>query len=359
MATLSLAMIVKNEEKTLERVLACAQGFCDELIVADTGSTDNTVAIAKRMGAKVIDFTWIDDFSAARNAAFNACTGDWIVWLDADDIVTPDNQARFRQLKETLLNQSGIIQVMCTYEVSFNAKGDCDFSYARERIICNNGKARWKGVIHEYVETDEGETVNALDICIEHRPLPELQARKVDRNIKILEKAYNQGDRSPRTTFYYGNELKDHHRFADAIAMYTEYLANPGCGWEQYQAMVQAYHCAIGLNDEKQALEWAHRAIRHDSTRAEAWNLVGMVHYKREEWERAIPFFTAASSCPRPSDGFVNNSDYTWVPGDYLSICYDRLKNYTKAIELSLQTLPLSPEAPRLKKNLHWLIDQL
>jgi tetratricopeptide (TPR) repeat protein len=243
--------------------------------------------------------------------------------------------------------------------VSFNAKDDCDFSYARERIICNNGKARWKGVIHEYVETDEGETVNALDICIEHRPLPELQARKVDRNINILEKAYNAGDRNARTLFYYANELKDHHRYAEAIAKYEEYLVNPGCGWEQYQAMVQSCHCANGLNNPTLALDWVYRAIRHDATRAEAWNLVGMVHYKHEAWQQAIPFFTAASACELPKDGFVNNSDYTWVPSDYLSICYDRVKNYTKAIELTLQTIPISPEAPRLKKNLHWLIDQL
>jgi tetratricopeptide (TPR) repeat protein len=123
--------------------------------------------------------------------------------------------------------------------------------------------------------------------------------------------------------------------------------------------MIQSHHCAVGLGNESDALEWGYRAIRHDATRAEAWNLVGMVHYKREAWRQAIPFFTAASACQLPTDGFVNNSDYTWVPSDYLSICYDRIKDYSKAIELTLKTLPISPEAPRLKKNLHWLIDQL
>ena len=82
MTTLSVAMIVRNEGATIERALNCARLFADEMIVVDTGSTDETVAKAEAMGAKVRHFRWVDDFAAARNYSFSQCAMDWIIWPD-------------------------------------------------------------------------------------------------------------------------------------------------------------------------------------------------------------------------------------------------------------------------------------
>ena len=98
-AKLSLAMIVKDEALTIQRVLECARLVCDELIVVDTGSTDETPELARAMGARVVQFEWVDDFAAARNHAFEHCGGDWIVWLDADDILSESAQRQILALK--------------------------------------------------------------------------------------------------------------------------------------------------------------------------------------------------------------------------------------------------------------------
>src|ERR1035438_9757392 len=82
---LSLAMIVKNEARCLARCLQSIRGIADEIIVADTGSTDDTIKIASQSGAKVTHCDWTNDFAAARNSALAQVGGDWILVLDADE----------------------------------------------------------------------------------------------------------------------------------------------------------------------------------------------------------------------------------------------------------------------------------
>lgn len=82
---LSQCMIVKNEEKNIQRALSWGKDIMWEQIVVDTGSTDRTVELAREMGAKIYHFSWIDDFSAAKNYAIEQAEGDWIVFLDADE----------------------------------------------------------------------------------------------------------------------------------------------------------------------------------------------------------------------------------------------------------------------------------
>jgi glycosyltransferase involved in cell wall biosynthesis len=85
--TISLCMIVKNEQDWLEQCLASVKGLVDELIIIDTGSTDKTKEIATKHNAKLFDFEWKDDFAAARNFSISKATGDWILWLDADEAI--------------------------------------------------------------------------------------------------------------------------------------------------------------------------------------------------------------------------------------------------------------------------------
>ena len=92
MATISLCMIVKNEEAVLGRCLDSAAGLVDEIVVVDTGSTDATREIATRYADRVCEFAWIDDFAAARNFAFAQASMEYCMWLDADDVIEPEDQ---------------------------------------------------------------------------------------------------------------------------------------------------------------------------------------------------------------------------------------------------------------------------
>ena len=86
--TISLCMIVKNEEVNIEKCLKCTNKIADEIIIVDTGSTDNTKLVAKKYTDKIFDYEWADDFAAARNYSFSKATMEYIMWLDADDIIS-------------------------------------------------------------------------------------------------------------------------------------------------------------------------------------------------------------------------------------------------------------------------------
>ena len=133
MITVSLCMIVKNEERTLRRCLDSVRGLMDEIIIADTGSTDRTVEIARDCGAAVRTFPWCDDFAAARNFAFSKATMQYCMWLDADDVLEPADREAFRKLKETLDPDTDV--VMLRYHTGFDESGKPAFSYWRERLL--------------------------------------------------------------------------------------------------------------------------------------------------------------------------------------------------------------------------------
>ena len=103
MPSISLCMIVRNEEDVLARCLTSVADLVDEIILVDTGSSDRTKEIAARYTDRIFDFPWMDDFAAARNHAFLQATGDYCLWLDADDLLEEADRAAFRRKYRDLL----------------------------------------------------------------------------------------------------------------------------------------------------------------------------------------------------------------------------------------------------------------
>ena len=136
--TISLCMIVKNEEKVLARCLDSIRGFVDEIIIVDTGSDDDTKRIARKYTDKVYDFEWIDDFAAARNYSFSKATMQYCMWMDADDVILDSDREKLAELKASVTPDIDII--MMRYNTAFDEDGKPTFSYYRERIVRNNGK---------------------------------------------------------------------------------------------------------------------------------------------------------------------------------------------------------------------------
>ena len=165
MVTISLCMIVKNEEKVLSRCLDSIANLVDEIIIVDTGSVDQTKEIAANYTSKIYSYPWIDDFSAARNYSFSKASMDYCMWMDADDILEDTEKEKFLQLKQSLEIDTNII--MMKYNTSFDEAGVPAFSYFRERWIKNIPINRWIGEVHEVI-TPNGKVIYS-DIAISHK----------------------------------------------------------------------------------------------------------------------------------------------------------------------------------------------
>ncbi len=121
MATISLCMIVKNEEMHIARCLESVAELVEEIIIVDTGSTDRTLEIASRYTTKVFSYPWKDNFADARNYSFSRASMDYCMWMDADDVLEETEKERFLELKQSLPPDTDI--VMMKYNTAFDEAG--------------------------------------------------------------------------------------------------------------------------------------------------------------------------------------------------------------------------------------------
>lgn len=200
MATISLCMIVKNEEKVLARCLDSIADLMDEIIIVDTGSTDSTKEIAGRYTDRVYDFKWVDDFSAARNFAFEKATMDYIYSADADEILDEENHRQFALLKEAIVPEVEIVQMHYREEGIQTVLNEND-EY-RPKLFKRLRTFTWIDPVHETVRLDP--VVFDSDIYITHKP----EGNHSGRDFSIFEKSYEkQGNLSCRILTMYEKEL--------------------------------------------------------------------------------------------------------------------------------------------------------
>lgn len=169
---ISACLIVKDEQAFLDGCLQSLQGFVDEVVIVDTGSVDETLAIARRHGALVIETPWRDDFAAARNLGLTAASGDWILYIDADErLETPS-----RETMRLRLNETDVFAARVFFQVHLNS------TLGREyRLFRNDPRLRFRGAIHETIRPD-------LDMLRDS-----IGAREIDNSSKLIHLGY-EGD---------------------------------------------------------------------------------------------------------------------------------------------------------------------
>lgn len=297
MVTISLCMIVKNEEKILERCLDSVADLVDEIVIADTGSTDATREIARRYTEKVYDFPWTDDFSAARNFVFSRATQEYIYSADADEILSPENRERFRLLKETLLPEVEIVQMKYANQLQFNTVYNYDEEY-RPKLFKRKRDFVWEAPIHETVRLEP--VIYDSDIVITHLP-GESHAK---RDLANFQKHWRQGYRLPKRLLgMYARELLiagDQEDFAQAAPVFLEAAAdNERDGEEMAQSCCVAARAARLAGDTVSFFKYTSKVIAEEAC-SEICCEMGHFYEGLSDWEEAAIWYYNAVYETRP-----------------------------------------------------------
>ncbi len=329
MIKVSLCMIVKNEEKVLERCLKCIERIADEIIIVDTGSTDKTKDIARKYTKKLYDFKWVDDFAKARNYAFSKATKEYIMWLDADDIILEEDIVKIINLKKQI--SEDVDMIMMKYNTSFDENGNPTFSYNRERIFKKDKGYKWEGRIHEVI-VPSGRIVYS-DAAICHKKVSPGDPK---RNLNIFNKMIDEKHVfSPREQYYYARELYYNGEYIKSIKEFRLFLdSNKGWKENNIEACLNIANCYKSLKNKDKILMALLESFKYDAPRAEICVEIGNCFFDLEEYQKAIYWYKAATECKLNdiSGGFIFLDSYKYTPYIQLCVCYYKIGDIKQSI---------------------------
>lgn len=296
MITISLCMIVKNEEKNLERCLSSYAPLMDEIVVVDTGSTDRTKEIAARFTDKIYDFQWVDDFSAARNFSFEKATCEYIFSADADEVLDEENREQFEILKQVLDDEIEIVQMYYGNQFQNGTiyNYDCEL---RPKLFKRLRKFTWIEPIHETVRTLP--VVFDSDIVITH--LPEESHTKRDLAAferMVIKRMYM----SARLHNIYAKELfvsGDETDFERAVPFFEDSLVdNSRAEDEKLEAVCVLAKAYRMLHMDAKFVKYA--LLSEIGLCSELCYEIGQYFYENSEYTEALHWFTMAKEHTEP-----------------------------------------------------------
>ncbi|KXO06159.1 glycosyl transferase [Bacillus thuringiensis] len=348
MITISLCMIVKNEVETLNRCLESVKDIPDEIIIVDTGSTDQTKQIASKWTKQILDFNWIDDFSAARNYSFHQASMDYILWLDADDILLPEERKKLLDLKQSLTQKIDAVSMI--YHAEIDKFNNVLTSIRRNRLVKRSKNFQWHGVVHEDLSIHEQYNSLESDIIVTHKK--NYADNESDRNLKLYEQFLkkNKGKLTVHDIFHYARELHKHKKYKQAIEFYNKFLDYEDIQLEHrlfvMHKLASCYHLIGNLKKE---IEITFQSLEYDIPQPEFSCRLGEFFLKNDQFSQAAYWYNQAIEAPSANSAhFIEQHPFkTWLPHKQLAFCYFQLKDYKQTYhhnKMVLRFLPTDEE---------------
>ena len=248
---LSVAMIVKNEESCLESCLKSIEGLVDEVVICDTGSEDKTLEIARRYTDKVYtDYKWEDSFAKARNHALSKCTGDWVLSIDADEILLDGGAENIRKTIEA--NPQAF-----SLNVTLVAAGTSNKNVF-PRVFKRCPEVFWVGAAHNYISKAATIDTGAV-IVYGYSKAHQLDP---DRTLRILQKEVDKDRSKVRETYYLAREYYYRKKWTEAIHYYRRYLEIAQWLPEKADAYLMLSRCLWAIGEGEKARDAVLQAIK-------------------------------------------------------------------------------------------------
>ncbi|MDR0999786.1 MAG: glycosyltransferase [Clostridiales bacterium] len=348
MNEISLCMIAKNEENYLGACLDSIKDAVDEINIVDTGSTDNTIEIAKRYTDRIFHFDWTGSFADARNFSFEQATKDYVMWLDADDTLSPEGAWKLKHVPALLSEE--VKYIVMPYYYYFDAQGDPILISYRARLIRRDCGIRWEGYIHEYLPLINASGGCSLDIPVLHTRQDFKYSR--ERNFKLIQQRINDGEAVAKDYFYHGMMLMGIHAYEDgmkSLLKFDELIGdNIPVNFGYAYLLMYDYYLAQGMYKNA----WNVLANHEQSFvgRADYYTMLGT--YKRDidkDTDAAIDYYERALKCPntQKTPAFIHakvHRQYLYfMPLIGLGSCYLKKAEFTKALEYYIKALENNP----------------
>lgn len=354
MIPISICVIAKNEEKHMPAFLSAIQKsfgpYPYELVIVDTGSTDETVTIASRYTDRIFHFDWIGDFSAARNFSLSCASHDWILVLDCDEYITDVDLNGFSAMISQYPHAVGMLTRKNHYEMNGT---DSLYTDQVERFFCRK-EYHYESIIHEQVCALNGEPYErvAIPLTVDHCGYcgtPEELQKKVDRNNTLLLKMLSETPDDPYLYFQLGqsyNMLHDDEKACYYYGKGLEYDVDPHT--EYVQMMVIGYgYALLHLGRFEYALQF--RNIYDEfATTADFVCLMGLIYLRNGMIVQAMTEFLKATSF----DSARTEGANTYIPTYNMACVNEVLGDLDNAVKLYKKCGNFKPAKDRLEELL-------
>ncbi len=318
MTPISVCIIAKNEEKHIEKCLKAIMPYGFEIIVIDTGSTDRTKEIAAKYADKVLDYTWTNDFAAARNFSLEQATNDYVLILDCDEVVTKLDMEEIQQLIAKYPAAVGLIARDNHYTSN---RTDSVYRDLVERLF-NRKYYHYESPIHEQVTHNQNGMRYAsyeLPLVTDHvgyTGTPEELQAKVERNNSLLLQELEKDPDNPYLYFQIGQSYNMIYDYENSYRYYNkalEYDVDPQAEW--VQMMIIAYGNAMlhtGREEEALLIENIYEEF---NTTADFLCLMGRIYMANQKFMQAMMEFVKAIHCPTARETGTNSYIPTYNMG--------------------------------------------
>ncbi len=365
---ISTCLIVKNESDNISRCLTSVKTVSDEIIIVDTGSTDDTIEIAQRFGARAYFYEWDNNFSNAKNFALNKATGDWIIFLDADEYFDANTPKNLLHVLKRINNNKEYDAILFKMYHTEGYNGRIISVNPTVRAFRGHNKIRFFGAIHEQ-PLNKDNTLYAADITdyslvIYHTGYSSvLLPEKVNRNLEILKNEIANNNITNLTYYYMSSIYNNLNNPEESIKYALLALRYPG-----FEKTIMAYQPYVFLIDNMLKLKdkytfeeiekYINEAITRFSTHPEIWYVIGNARKEQGDYTAAIESYRKALECNRNFELLLNNNfparlDLVYF---YLAELLQKTDEPVQALDYYVESLKVNKYSFDTVKGLYELI---